>query len=266
MSLGTTPFPSGTPSAPEVPLNTRFDIIEAALAGVDTKNLGDTTSNYTMLPDEARKLGHWFTNAGAAIQIIFPVAKTATLLIIKNASGYALTIKTDGAGATVLVPTGFTQTVWINGTALESAGPPVDFTGALYTVSKNILTAGMGTNTIPLSTTQYLGFGVYGASSGTEVNLYQISMPYAGTLKNFKVCIFSAQPASGSLVITIRKNAADTTVVVTIPLSSAAGFYSDTTHSVAVLADDKISIKLVNNATAASAQITMFSIEYDSAI
>jgi hypothetical protein len=62
------------------------------------------------------------------------------------------------------------------------------------------------------------------------------------------------QPASGSLVLTLRKNNADTALVITIAAGSGANFFNDTTNSVSFTAGQYASIKFQNNATATSAQ------------
>lgn len=88
---------------------------------------------------------------------------------------------------------------------------------------------------------------------GVTVAESQSAWPHAGTLSDLTVRISSAQPATGSLVITLRINGASTAVVVTIPAGSAAGTYQDTTNSVALAANDLLSFMIVNNAGASSA-------------
>lgn len=77
----------------------------------------------------------------------------------------------------------------------------------------------------------------------------------AGTLKNAYVRIATAQPGTGSLVMTVRVNGVDTSIVITIAAGAAAGTYSNTANTATVAAGDRIAFRLVNNATGASAQV-----------
>jgi hypothetical protein len=77
-------------------------------------------------------------------------------------------------------------------------------------------------------------------------------------ITKFVWTINNAQPASGSLVLTIMKgNAlgtlADTAAVITIAASAVAGEYS-WTGTLAVASGEYLVIKVVNNASANSAQ------------
>lgn len=76
-------------------------------------------------------------------------------------------------------------------------------------------------------------------------------VPITGTLKNLFFSM-GAQPASGSLVLTLQKNGVDTAITVTVAAGSAGGNHSDTTHTVSITAGDTITFKAVNNATANS--------------
>lgn len=81
-------------------------------------------------------------------------------------------------------------------------------------------------------------------------------MPNVCSLSNFYVRIFTAQSGTGSLVFTVRKNAVDTAVVVTIAAGSAANTEANSgASSVSFSAGDDCSIKVVNNATATSAAV-----------
>ncbi len=91
----------------------------------------------------------------------------------------------------------------------------------------------------------------------------QTPMAIAGTFKNFYFRTSGSQPASGTLVATIRKNGVDTAVTVTIPANGAAQTVSDTSNSFSVAAGDLIGIKTVNNAATSSANIGGWSIEFD---
>jgi len=76
-----------------------------------------------------------------------------------------------------------------------------------------------------------------------------------GTLSRFYVMTNTAQPATGSLVITVRKNSVDQALTITIAAGSAAGVFSDLVNSVSVAVGDQMGIKLVNNASTVSAAV-----------
>jgi hypothetical protein len=65
----------------------------------------------------------------------------------------------------------------------------------------------------------------------------------------------TAQPATGSLVCTVRKNSVDQALTITIAAGSAAGVFSDLVNSVSVVVGDQMGMKFVNNATGTSAAI-----------
>jgi len=92
-----------------------------------------------------------------------------------------------------------------------------------------------------------------GTLSGTE-NARITLIPQACTISRMYFVTATTQPASGSLVLTLRKNNADTSLVITIAAGSVANFFNDTTNSVSFNAGQYASIKFQNNATATSAQ------------
>jgi hypothetical protein len=90
-------------------------------------------------------------------------------------------------------------------------------------------------------------------------NPCQIPVPTACTFSNFYFRIYGAQPATGSLVLTLQKNAVDTAVTITIAAGSAIGIYSDTTNSASFSAGDTWQLKLVQNATSGSSTLGGYS-------
>jgi hypothetical protein len=76
-----------------------------------------------------------------------------------------------------------------------------------------------------------------------------------GTLTRLYVMTSTAQPATGSLVCTVRKNSVDQALTITIAAGSAAGVFSDLVNSVSVVAGDQMGMKFLNNATGTSAGI-----------
>lgn len=107
--------------------------------------------------------------------------------------------------------------------------------------------------TVPLSTTYY----ACPYKTTADATAHTLPWPQAGVLSNMAIRLSSTQPASGSLVCTLQINAVDAALAITIAAGSAAGTYSDTTHSVTIAATDRISWKIVNNSGAAvSAALT----------
>jgi hypothetical protein len=85
-------------------------------------------------------------------------------------------------------------------------------------------------------------------------------MPIAGTIKNFYVRMATAQPAGGSLVLTLRKNAVSQSVTVTFSSTDGANVTkSDTVNSFTVAAGDLISIQAANANTANSGTVVSMS-------
>lgn len=88
-------------------------------------------------------------------------------------------------------------------------------------------------------------------SDATESNA-QIVIPGATTMRKLYVRMVTAQPGTGSLVFTIRKNGVDTAVTVTVAAGAGAGVYSDVAHSVAFAEGDLFTLSILNNAAGAS--------------
>jgi|SRR5271166_1701463 len=85
----------------------------------------------------------------------------------------------------------------------------------------------------------------------------QIGMPVAGTFRTMYVTSFTTQPASGSLVITLRLGGVSQTIQVTIAANAPAGTFFDSAHTVPFVAGNLVNYQLVNNATATSAQVNI---------
>lgn len=149
-NLGVTKLFTGQ-EAKEDTINVGSDLFDAAIAGLNSKNLGGATTAQTLSATEARKFGHVFTNAGAAIDVKFPLAYSARDLLIKNSSGFTLTIKTDAVGSTgVDIPTGKIRAVWINGNNVEAQSPESDAGsgGITNSAGANVIPKSDGTNLV----------------------------------------------------------------------------------------------------------------------
>jgi hypothetical protein len=102
----------------------------------------------------------------------------------------------------------------------------------------------------------------YHSVAGTISSLttpYQIPVPTACTFSNFYFRTYSTQPSTGSLVLTLQKNAVDTALTITIAANSVGNNYSDTTNSVSFSAGDTWQIKIVQNATSSSTSLAGYS-------
>ena len=101
----------------------------------------------------------------------------------------------------------------------------------------------------------------YHAVSGTISSLstaFQVPLANACNFLNFYFRIYSAQPATGSLVVTLQKNAVDTSLAITIAAGSAIGNYNNTS-TVAFAVNDTWQIKIVQNATSGSTSMGGYS-------
>lgn len=139
------------------------------------------------------------------------------------------------------------QTKYFNG--VGNYATPVAWIGAC-----------VGGSSVTASTTQYAPIAGQNNFNSTEA-ARQFVMPVAGTLKNLYVVTGTNQPASGSIVITVRENGVDQALTLTVAANATANTFSDVTHSFAFDAGALISIKFVNNATGGSANIISWSAE-----
>jgi len=112
---------------------------------------------------------------------------------------------------------------------------------------------------VQLSSTRFFS-PIDSQTTGTNEGAKQVPMPIAGTIKNFYVRMATAQPAGGSLVLTLRKNAVSQSVTVTFSSTDGANVTkSDTVNSFTVAAGDLISIQAANANTANSGTVVSMS-------
>ena len=133
----------------------------------------------------------------------------------------------------------------------ENSSPATSVSRSFMAVNQNA--------TVALSGTTYGSFIYSGFNVSESARIFVV--PYACTMKNFYVRIFAAQSGTGSLVFTLRNNAVDTSVVVTIAAGSAAGTEANSgATSATFVAGDNCAIKIQNNATATSGTVNNTSI------
>lgn len=111
--------------------------------------------------------------------------------------------------------------------------------------------SGQSNGALTASASNFLPFGLQ--QNATEVNT-QFPIPVAGTMRN--LLLSNGTSPTSNVVITLRKNAADTALTTTIAGGDAAGQYGDMTHSVSVVAGDLVNL---NAATGATTQTTISS-------
>lgn len=222
-----------------------------AVQNVMLENSPITGSTKTKITYDAKGLvtaGADATTADIADSTDKRYVTDAQLTVIGNTSGTNTGDQTlSGLGG---VPT--TRTITINGTTQDLSADRT------YTVET--IMYGNPNDVIPAGLTRYYGFSDV-VESTAELNR-RIILPRACTFSKFYILTSNVQPASGSYVITILKNGVATSITITIPAGSAAGVFSDTTNSVSFAAGDGISIEVINNASANSANIVSVSILY----
>ena len=123
--------------------------------------------------------------------------------------------------------------------------------------------AGYAGGTVAGATTMYCGTSAT-ATAGNEVNIL-FPLP-AGIVRRVRIYMATAQPGTGSLVVTLRKGSnaagmADTSCVVTFAASAGESVGSDTTNTATYTAGQLASLKFVNNAGTASGSIRGWIIE-----
>lgn len=118
--------------------------------------------------------------------------------------------------------------------------------------------------TIAAAATNYAA--IYGRALNAAETVSTIPIPYPGKVTKINAQILTAQPGTGSLVWTLRKNGVDQALSITFAAGAAANSIGLSSGSISYAAGDTISMKIVNNAPAAvSAQIGAFNIEFDQA-
>lgn len=151
------------------------------------------------------------------------------------------------------------DSIIISDSADSNKAKNVTLSNALNLAPNQIFSAPSAT--VAALTTSFFFLSGSTIGSTTESNRFMY-MPKAGTFKNLYIYTVTSQPATGSCVITVRINGADTALTLTIAAGSAPGVFSNLINSVTYAAGDRVTLKVVNNATAtASAQINSTSIQ-----
>jgi hypothetical protein len=126
-------------------------------------------------------------------------------------------------------------------------------------VSKSFLLGNHNGGTVAAAGTSYGGFVKNALTTLAQAFQVRTVMPEACTLRNWSVYV-GAQPASGSLVFTMRLNLVDTAYTITVAAGSVTGVYQNTAGSLSVPAQGILEYKIVNNAAASSGTIVAVSV------
>jgi hypothetical protein len=125
----------------------------------------------------------------------------------------------------------------------------------LGTGSVSILGQSQNANSVGASQTVFGSLFSGAVSFAASDAVRRTPMITSGVMTRLYVMTNTAQPASGSLVCTLRKNSVDQALTITIAAGSAAGVFTDLVNSVSVAVGDQIGMKYQNNATAVSSTI-----------
>jgi hypothetical protein len=222
--------------------------------------------------------------------VIIPYAATAKSLCIRYVSAQSgtgslvLTLRKNGTTSTALTTTiaasgsagtvcDFTNTVslaagdWIafqlqnNATAsstqiigltMELASPTAPATGMII--------FGTGNQTIASGTARFAS--PFTTLIGTTEANQRAPLPRAVTMKNLS-CIYTTPPGTNPVVVTIMQNGSASALTVSIPTTGAGTqTITDSTHTVAFVAGDEVSLQL-NQSSGTNPAISSCSVEVD---
>ena len=172
-------------------------------------------------------------------------------------AGGASTITLD-AGASVNDDQYNGNRIWLTG----GTGSGQDRVISDYVGATKVATVEAAWSVTPDATTTFVISGTEYPQPGTaaflaasqEVNA-QVKVPFACTLRSLFFRTLTSQGANGDLVLTVRKNGADTSCRITVPASNGAGLYANITNTVSLAAGDLLSFCVDNNHSNVSCQL-----------
>lgn len=115
-----------------------------------------------------------------------------------------------------------------------------------------------GNTSVPASSSRYLVPSFQGLVTTGQA----VVMPFAGVMRNLRFRLNTAQHSSGSMVCTVQRGLSTTDLKVTIPASASADFFNNLTDQVSFDAGDFFNVRIDNNATSASGNITSVTMEF----
>jgi hypothetical protein len=183
------------------------------------------------------------------------ITGAATSITSSNLTNYRALVS-DGGGKVAVAATTSTEIGYLSGvtsniqTQLNSKS----------SVSKSFLVGNLNGNQINAGSTLYGGFVKSALQNAGNEFLMRTIMPSACTFRNFTANV-GPQPATGSLVLTMRIDAVDTAYTLTIAAGSGAPFtFQNTSTSLSVANMAQITFKAVNNASTLSGAIVSVSV------
>src|SRR3989338_76035 len=182
---------------------------------------------------------------------IAPASVDKSYVGLGNVEDTALSAWAGTANLTTLGT--ITTGVW-NGTVIDDT-----YVSSSATWNAKGLVLGSTYGTTFASGTNYVSFLGLSTSNATLINR-QFIVPISGTLKNFYIRTITAEPASGSLTLTIMQNGVATALSIVIPAGSAIGTFSDTVNSISVSAGDLLSVRATKSGGGASASVASYSV------
>ena len=219
-------------------LSTKQDTITGAASTITTSNL---TGSRVLVSNGGGKVD---VSAITTTEVGYLSGVTSDIQTQLNAKQGTLTLTTTGSGGSATLGSGI-----LNIPQYAGAG-----SGTSFIVGFN------GTGVVPAGTINMTGLtgGGYVNTGNEFQRIY--ALPQTCSLSRWYVRTSATQPASGSLVITLRQNQVDTALAITIAAGSIGGTYSNTATSIAFSAGDLASVKVQNNAAANSTPVISLSI------
>jgi len=199
------------------------------------------------------------TTIGSGANInIHSLSTFEQLRLSYDAANYA-SFSVNAAGILTIAPTGGSVVLpagTISNANLANSSMTINGTSTSLGGTRSVMGTtwfGMANlQTIPAApTTQYILPIGMANPNGTESNR-TFGFNETGVLSGFHMFTSGTQPGTGTLVLTLRKNAVDTAMVITIAAGSTASSHSNLVDTVTTAPGDLFTIKVVNNATGVS--------------
>jgi hypothetical protein len=204
------------------------------------------------------------SSAGSTHTFNLPTASAANRGLLSTTDWLAFNAKQNAIGLTTV---GNALATLTNPNAITFLRVNADNSVTARTAAEMVTDLGLGTGSVsilgqftngdivPAGVTRFGSLFAGSVNHAASDAARRTPMVTAGTLSRFYVMTNTAQPATGSLVCTLRKNSVDQALTITIAAGSAAGVFTDLVNSVSVAVGDLMGVKFVNNASTNSAAI-----------